>query len=113
MSQAVIVPFPGTTNSRTKRGGEQERLRRALEDLQAALGEQKRALSGWRFAMTELGIGVAGLGQALGSYQDSLGDVEARLTGLCGEARTMQRWAAEATAQARLPAATGAAPHAG
>jgi hypothetical protein len=43
--------------------------------------------------MTELGIGVAGLGQALGAYQDSLGGVETQLSGLKAEAVRLELWA--------------------
>ena len=78
MSQAIVIPFPGTTPM----VGEQDRLRRALGDLQVALLEQKRALSDWRFSMMELGASVARLGQALGDYQHSLRSVAERLNGL-------------------------------
>ena len=98
MTDAVVIPFP-----KVARNG-QERLRESLENLQSALHQQKRALSDWRFAMTELGIGVAGLSQALGSYQDSLSDVELRLTGLRIETRRLQDWAGFALADDPAPA---------
>ncbi len=89
MSEAKIIPFP----VRDPKSADRDRLARALTDLQGALAEQKRALSDWRFAMTELGIGVAGLGQSLVSYQDSLGEVESRLSGLRHESAKLTRTA--------------------
>ena len=64
MTEAVVIQFP-----KVARSGH-ERLRKSLEDLQFALQEQKRAVSDWRFAMTELGAGVAGLIPASG-FSDS------------------------------------------
>ena len=104
MAEANIIPFPKAF----VRDCDQERLRRALEDLQSALGEQKRALQDWRFAMTELGVGVAGLGHALGSYQSSLGSVEARLVGLRDEARRLENWADGVLAQPASATGSGA-----
>ncbi len=78
MTDAVVIPFPKTS----VQGSKPERFRQALEQLQSALGEQRRALSDWRFAMVELSVGVAGLGHALGNYQDSLRTVETRLNEL-------------------------------
>jgi hypothetical protein len=46
------------------------------------VADQKRALSDWRFAMAELGVGVAGLGHSLVTYQDGLGEVDTQLAGL-------------------------------
>ena len=111
MSDAVVIPFPrANPPARAGRDSEQERLRRALEDLQGALAEQKRALRDWRFAMAELGIGVAGLGHALGSYQDSLGGVETGLAELRDQARQLEGWAESVSkSSAKAPALRGAA----
>jgi len=95
MADAVVIPFPTPVTP----ASEQQRLRRALVDLQTALAEQKRALNDWRFAMTELGVGVAGLGQALGSYQASMGEVETKLSGLKSEAVKLENWADGVLAQ--------------
>jgi hypothetical protein len=89
MTDAVVIPFPVPVSA----AGEQQRLRRALADLQLALQDQKRALSDWRFAIAELGIGVAALGQALEGYQGNLGDVEQKLGGLRAETAKMATWA--------------------
>ena len=80
MADAIVVAFPQAAQIQGP-----ERLRQAIEHLQAALVAQGRALSDWRFAMTELGVGVAGLGQSLVAYQDSLAGVEARLASLRAE----------------------------
>ena len=80
MPDATVIPFP-----RTAPAGGQERLRRAMERLQAALGAQREALSDWHFAMTELGVGMAGLSHALACYQDSLSGTESELTSLRAE----------------------------
>jgi hypothetical protein len=43
--------------------------------------------------MTELGIGVAGLGHAMSSYQESLTQVQTELAGLKTEAKKLEAWA--------------------
>jgi hypothetical protein len=85
---AVILPFPSRTPEAST-----DRLTAALANLQSAFDEQRRALHDWRFAMTELGIGVAGLGHSLGAYQEALGHVEVKLTSAHGAATELERWA--------------------
>jgi uncharacterized membrane protein YccC len=85
---AVIIPFPSRTPEASP-----DRLAAALLNLQSALDEQRRALHDWRFAMTELGIGVAGLGHSLGAYQEALGDVEVKLTSAHEAATQLENWA--------------------
>jgi hypothetical protein len=43
--------------------------------------------------MTELGIGVAGLGHSLATYHDALGGLDGKLTGLRGTAAQLEGWA--------------------
>ena len=87
MADATILAFP----VQTIRQRDEDRLNKALGNLHAALAGQKVGLSEWRFAMTELGIGVASLGHTLMSYQDSLGTVEQQLSGLHAEAAKLEQ----------------------
>ena len=87
MADATVIPFP-VASARVR---EQDRLRRALEALQDAVADQKRVLSDWRFAMAELGVGVAGLGHSLMSYQDGLSEVDAQLSGLRAASATLSQ----------------------
>jgi hypothetical protein len=48
-----------------------------------------------------LGIGVAGLGHSLATYQDALGGVEDKLTGLRGTAAQLEGWADGVLAEGR------------
>lgn len=93
MSQATIIPFPCPD----VKFAERERLRCAMFDLQNAVAEQKEAMSQWRFAMAELSIGVAGLGQSLSCYQDSLAGVDTQLGSLRAEAVRLQATAGAIT----------------
>jgi hypothetical protein len=92
MSQSNIIPFPHRPSA------EEERLQRSLATLQVALDEQRRALRDWRFAMTELGISVAGLGHALSGYQGTLTEVESRLIDLRKSSDQLADWADAALA---------------
>ena len=88
-SDATIIPFP----QRDPAVAGEARLSQALGALDAALEEQRRALSDWRFAMTELGIGVAALSHSLAGYKDSLGLVETKLGGLHEQSARLAAWA--------------------
>ena len=78
MTDAIVLAFP----IQTIRQRDEDRLDQALSSLQASLSEQKLSLSKWQFAMTEFGIGVAGLGHALTTFQDNLGIIDMQLCGL-------------------------------
>ncbi len=58
-----------------------ERLKRALETLNAALAEQKRAVSDWRGTLVDLGDSVSGLGSSLQRLNDRLEDVKQQTKG--------------------------------
>jgi phage-related tail protein len=95
MADGIVVPFPG----RPAAVSGTARLQAALADLQRALADQNRALLEWRRTMTDLGAGVAGLGQSLRTYQGHLSHVQCGLGALQGEAKKLERWADEALAR--------------
>jgi hypothetical protein len=88
MSDAIIIPFPARAPAHQVDGRPSrplpgdDRLAEALDGLQNALAEQAQAVRAWRFAMAELGIGVAGLGQTMAAYDTSLSQLDAQLLGL-------------------------------
>ncbi len=90
MTDATILAFP----VQTIRQRDEDRLNKALANLQASLSEQKLALNDWRFTMTELGISVASLGHALTTHQDGLGAIDLQLCGLHADAVKLDRAAA-------------------
>jgi hypothetical protein len=101
---ANVIPFPRPQGARpamtpaapmpvADHAG-QARLALALADLRDALDEQRRVLGEWRYAMTELSIGVVGLGYSLESYQNSLSGVQTKLKSLRAESDRLQSWAA-------------------
>jgi hypothetical protein len=100
MSEAVVIPFP--IMRRPPQGpasGSQigdERLALALHGLHEALEEQAQAVKAWRFAMAELGVGVAGLGQAMAAYDGSLSQLDERLAGLRDNALALEAMADKA-----------------
>jgi hypothetical protein len=92
MSDAVIIPFPARPSQ------PEDRLRLALTELQNALEAQRRAMSDWRFAMAELGVGVAGLSHSLALYQDALGGVDEKLSTLRQNATQLEQMSTAAEA---------------
>ena len=71
----------------------QERLRRALAALDAALASQRAAVISWRESLSALKGTMQDLGSSLSGYHDALGTLGARVTGLNTEARRMEAWA--------------------
>ena len=78
MSDAIVLAFP----IQTSRQHDEDRLDKALTELQASLFEQKRALGEWQFAMADFATGVASVGDALTTFQDNLGIIDLQLCGL-------------------------------
>ncbi len=95
MQSATIIPFPKVIQAiqEPAQSPGQARLTQALDTLQAALDEQQAAIRDWRFAMAELGIGVAGLSHSLNAYQDNLGTVAGRIETLHAESARLEAWA--------------------
>ena len=76
-----------------------ERLRIALLALDAALAEQRAAVTAWREGLAALRGSVQGLGQSLGRYQSRLGALAEDVGGLHREARRLEDWADAAIAR--------------
>jgi hypothetical protein len=89
---ATIIPFPVARVSPPSDAG-QERLRRALAGLEAAVAEQQRAVAAWRSALTDLGQVVSGLGNSLQRYRGSLDTLGAGVAGLHAQAVQLEQTA--------------------
>ena len=90
---ADILPFPAKP---------EDRLRRALRSLDAALDEQRAAVAGLRRELGALSGAVAGLGTSLQAYSRGLADTQEAVLGAHAEARRL-----DATADAMLAACQG------
>ena len=88
---AHIIPFP--TRIQPAKPRPEERLARALADLNAAMEEQKAAVAAWRGALGELQTTTDGLGESLRRYQISLGALSGSVSALEGKAQLMEQWA--------------------
>jgi hypothetical protein len=75
---------------------EQERLRRALDSLNAALTEQRAALKAWRGAMGELKESTTALEDSLQRYRGNLRSLSNSVTSLREKARSLETWADQA-----------------
>ena len=64
----------------------QERLRRALLALDAAVAGQRTAIAAWRKALSDLGTVIASLGQSMQGYRGSLDTLGGRIARLHAEA---------------------------
>lgn len=89
---ADILPFPERP---------EDRLRRALRALDAALAEQSAAVAGLRRELGALSGAVEGLGNSLQAYSRGLAETQEAVLGAHAEARRL-----EATADAMLAAAS-------
>jgi signal transduction histidine kinase len=87
---AEILPFPEKP---------EDRLRRALRALDAALAEQGTAVAGLRQELGALSGAVQGLGSSLQAYSQGLAETQEAVLGAHAEARRL-----EATADAMLAA---------
>lgn len=101
---AEIIPFPQLGAAPDREDG-QERLRRALEGLDAALAGQRTAIEEWRGALSELSKVVSGLGGSLRRYRANLDTLATRVGGLHMQAVQLER-----TASAALAVSPGSLP---
>ena len=88
---ATILPFPVPRRTPAEDG--QERLRRALAGLDAAVAGQRQAVAAWRGALAELGTVVSGLGESLQRYRGNLDTLGTRVAGLHDQAVQLERTA--------------------
>jgi len=87
---AQIIPFPRSPRASADNDG-QERLRRALAGLDAALAGQRLAISAWRKALGDLGTVVTGLGESLQQYRGNLDSLSDRVAGLNTQSVVLER----------------------
>lgn len=96
-----VPPNPNETNpalrSPTGPGvSGEERLRRALAALDAAVTGQRAAVAEWRQSLEQLGTTMSGLGTSVGRYRDSLTNLEGQVGSLNRQAVALERWADQA-----------------
>ncbi len=87
---AVLIPFPRPPARQAD--GSMERLRRALLVLDAALTEQRNAVSQWQGALGELRGSVGGLGTTLCSYQNALSALDGKVEALKTHSERLAAW---------------------
>jgi hypothetical protein len=100
---AQIIPFPSRRpatptdampTGALPTGDGQERLRRALLALDAAVSEQRVAVAAWRGALADLGTVMHGLGESV----QRLDALDSRVAGLNAQAVQLERTADAALA---------------
>jgi hypothetical protein len=92
---AKIIPFP-TRPVAPPVETPHERLTRALATLNAALAEQRVAITAWRGALSELKTTATGLGESLQHYRGSLDVLEGGVAKLHSKATGLRDWAEQA-----------------
>ena len=89
---AEIIQFPSRLPPTATDNG-QERLRRALEGLDAAVAGQRAAVAAWRSALADLGTVMNGLGESMQRYRGSLDTLDGRVAKLRTQAVQLERTA--------------------
>ena len=79
-----------------ERDEQQERLTRALASLDAALAEQRIAMSGWRESLEHLRKATTGLGLSMQRYHRTLGKLGTDVSDLHAKSVQLERWADKA-----------------
>jgi chromosome segregation ATPase len=102
---AQETPASSETLAETLAEDPQERLRRALTALNAALATQRAAVKSWRDSLSDLKGTMQGLGTSLSGYRDALGTLGTRVTTLNTEARRLEAWADDKLGQHGSPTA--------
>jgi ABC-type transporter Mla subunit MlaD len=94
---AEIIPFPTRQPMQVPDNG-QDRLRRALQDLDEAVAGQRTAVAAWRSALAELGTVMGGLGDSMQRYRQNLDTLGGRVAKLHAQAVQLERTADAAMA---------------
>jgi hypothetical protein len=93
------MPAPQETGQAQVQGQAQghaeghDRLVRALDALNAALAEQRSAITAWRSAMADLTTSTSGLGDSLGRYRTNLTNLGWGVSSLRAQANVLRAWA--------------------
>jgi hypothetical protein len=95
---AQIIAFPGRLAPPPVTDEGQERLKRAMASLEAAVVGQRSAVAAWRDALEELRTVMSGLGGSMQRYRDSLDVVGDRVAALHSQAVQLERTADAAMA---------------
>ena len=98
VSKRLDVPSTATGAVPGNQDDAQMRLVRALQALDAALGQQRAAVAAWRGALGELRTTVHGLNTSVQNYRGSLETLDAKVASLRGEAQRLEQWADDAIA---------------
>jgi hypothetical protein len=102
---AKVIPFPARAVApaaplspprASEPSAAEARLSRALIGLNDALDAQRVAVAAWKSALGELRTVTGRLGSSLRSYNDSLGQLDARVGKLRSEAVKLEAWADDA-----------------
>lgn len=75
------------------------RLSRALIGLNEAVTAQRAAIAAWKSSLGDLSAATGRLGSSLRSYNDSLGQLDARVKTLRTEAVKLEAWADDVLAK--------------
>jgi len=94
---AEVIAFPSSRQAPVRDDG-QERLRRALVNLDDAIAGQRAAVAAWRGALADLSKVVSGLGENLQRYRGNLDALGTRVAGLHNQAVRLERTADAALA---------------
>lgn len=70
-----------------------DRLVRALDALNAALAEQRSAITAWRSAMADLKTSTSELGDSVGRYRTNLTNLGWGVSSLGAQANVLRAWA--------------------
>jgi ABC-type transporter Mla subunit MlaD len=103
----IVIPFPKRSAPATRhipmitasQPQDPDRLRRALDSLNAALADQRAALKVWRGAVGELKESTAALEDSLQRYRGNLRSLSGSVTSLREKARSLETWADRAPAE--------------
>ncbi len=98
---AEIIAFPSRQAHAPAAEDGQERLRRALANLEEAVAGQRAAVAAWRGALTDLGTVMHGLGESMQRYRGNLDTLGGRVAGLHAQAVQLERTADAAIARGR------------
>jgi len=109
MQTGTVIPFPKRSAPATRlipmitagQSQEPERLRRALDSLNAALADQRAALKIWRSAMGELKESTAALEDSLQRYRGNLRSLSSSVSSLREKARSLETWADQAAGETK------------